>query len=80
MVKEDVAHHGTHVMKVRETVTDLMMVVNMMETEDAREILCAEVIIAENLDFTIMKKMIPAKKNSKKSSSFTKQKQQCCEN
>ena len=61
MVKEDVAHHGTHVMKVRETVTDLMMAVNMMETEDAREILCAEVIIAENLDFTIMKKMIAVK-------------------
>ena len=39
----------------------LMMVVNMMVTLDAREILCGEVIIVKSLVLTSMKKMTVVK-------------------
>jgi len=61
MVKEDAAHPGTHVMKVKETVMDEVMEVNMMLTKDVSQVWSVEVIIVENLVFTIMKKMIAVK-------------------
>ena len=53
-------------MKEKETVMDLVMEVNMMDTEDVREILCVEAITVNNLVLTIMRKMIVVKNQNQK--------------
>jgi len=55
-------------MKEKETVMDLVMEVNMMDTEDVREILCVEATIVNNLVLTIMRKMIVVKNQNQKKS------------
>ena len=59
--EEDVVLQRTLVMKEKETVMDLEMEVNMMDTEDVREILCVEATIVNNLDIITMKRMIAVK-------------------
>ena len=48
-------------MKEKETVMVLVMVVSMMDMRDVKEILYVEVTIARNLDITTMRRMIAVK-------------------
>jgi len=65
--EEDVVLQRILVMKEKETVMDLVMEVNMMDTEDVREILCVEATIVNNLDIITMKRMIAVKNQDKAS-------------
>ena len=58
---EDVVLLRIHVMKEKETVMDPVTEVSMMDIKDVSQVWSVEVIIAENLVFTIMKKMIAVK-------------------
>ena len=57
MMEEDVVHQSIHVVRERETVMDLVMVVSMMVMKDAREILCVAATIVYSLDHIIILKM-----------------------
>ena len=57
----DAVHLRILVMKEKETVMVLVMEVNMMVIEVANKVLFAEVTIAENLVFIIMKRMTVAR-------------------
>jgi len=56
--EEGVAPQRIHVMKEKETVMDLVMEVNMMDTEDVSQDWFVEPIIAESLVSTFMRRMI----------------------
>ena len=54
---EDVVLRRVHVMKEKEIVMDLMMVDNMMDIEDVREILCVAPTIVNSSEYIFMRKM-----------------------
>jgi len=56
--EEGVARQRIHVMKEKETVMDLVMEVNMMDTEDVSQDWFVEPIIAESLVSTFMRRTI----------------------
>jgi len=58
MMERDVVLQRILVMKVRETVMDLLMEVNMMAMQDVNLVLCVAATIVESLDCTIMRRMI----------------------
>jgi len=64
LMARDVVHQRIHVMKEKETVTDLETEVNMMDIEDAREISCAAPTIVSSLEPTSIPRMTAVRDNS----------------
>ena len=64
MTARDAALQRIRVMKEKETVMDLEMEDNMMDTEDAREILCVDPTTVFNLELTSIPRMTAVRDHS----------------